>query len=177
MLCSWSGPSSASGALRTHISYTKIEQSTWGMWRCEGSARSERSLKTGTAAQPFTSAWETNSFTSCALCASVSANITQSRCLCVTPLPQPNSGALRSAARHVSDPVWEVTRGPVFGGPLHLLVPVCAVCHRAFPLQNPAGLPSGETQERRLCCKFQDIFSPSRNVNNWTTIGCWLILD
>lgn len=101
--------------------------------------------------RPFTSAWETKSLTSRALCASVSANITQSLTVSVLHPPPhptpPDSLALRSAAGHVPDPVREVTWGPVFGGPLHLLVPVCAVCHRAFPLQDPAGLQSGETQQ------------------------------
>lgn len=101
--------------------------------------------------RPFTSAWETKSLTSRALCASVSANITQSLTVSVLHPPPhptpPDSLALRSAAGHVPDPVREVTWGPVFGGPLHLLVPVCAVCHCAFPLQDPAGLQSGETQQ------------------------------
>lgn len=49
-----------------------------------------------------------------------------------------------SALGHVSDPVWEVTWGPVLRSPLHLLVPVCAVCNCAFPLQDPTGLQPGE---------------------------------
>lgn len=50
-----------------------------------------------------------------------------------------------SAAGHIPDPVWKVTWGPVLRGPLHLLVPVCAVCHRAFPLQDSAGVQPGES--------------------------------
>lgn len=119
------------------------------MWRCEGSARSERSLKTGTAAPAFYfSLRDQLRHLVRPLRFCLAGYNSVSRCLCVTrPSTRPNSAALRSAAGHVSDPVREVTRGPVFGGSLHLLVPVCAVCHRAFPLQDPAGLKSGETQE------------------------------
>lgn len=56
-----------------------------------------------------------------------------------TPLPNPSS-----AVGHISDPVWKVTWGSVLRGPLHLLVPVCGMCHCAFPLQDPNGLQPGE---------------------------------
>lgn len=102
------------------------------------------------------SAWKTDPvrllFTLHALSDSVLANLTQS--LPLPPaLPFSQSFFLSlwiiftsplSAVGHISDPVWEVTRGSVLRGPLHLLVPICAVCHRAFPLQDPSGLQPGE---------------------------------
>lgn len=59
-----------------------------------------------------------------------------------------------SALGHIFDPVWEVTWGSVLRGPVHLLVPVCAVCHRAFPLKDPPSLQPGETncQNRKCLC-------------------------
>lgn len=103
--------------------------------------RSGGSLKTGTAAPAFYFSLRDQLFyLVCPLCFCLGQYNSVSRRLCVTP-PFPNpTAALRSAAGHVSHPVREVTRGPVFWSPLHLLVPVCAVCHRAFPLQDPAGL-------------------------------------
>lgn len=139
------------------------------MWHCEGCARSERSLKTGTAAAAFYFSLRDQLFyLVCPLCFCLGKYNSVSRCLCVTPPSPhpPNSGALCSAAGHVSDPVREVTWGPVFGGPLHLLVPVCPMCHCAFPLQDPAGLQSGETRED-ACVVISKPSSPppSRNVN------------
>lgn len=49
-----------------------------------------------------------------------------------------------SAASFVSDTVWEVEGGPVFRDSIYILVPVGAVCHSAFPLQDPTGQISGE---------------------------------
>lgn len=86
------------------------------------------------------------------------------------PTP-PDSLALRSAAGHVPDPVREVTWGPVFGGPLHLLVPVCAVCHRAFPLQDPAGLQSGETQQH-VCVVTSKLFFFSLRLFICSSASC-----
>lgn len=94
-------------------------------------------------------------FTSHALSNSVLANLTQSLLLQLPPPPLlplspcniPPLPSSVSALGHVSDPVWEATWGPVFGGSLHFLVPVCAVCHCAFPLQDPTGLQPGEIHE------------------------------
>lgn len=95
----------------------------------------------------------------------ISANLALSRLFLTMyniPLPLPPL-----ALGHISDPVWEVTRGSVLRGPLHLLVLVYAVCHCAFPLQDPTGLKPGETTN----------FSPSVFLSLIQCIKKYLRLD
>lgn len=133
------------------------------------------------------SAWKSDPvrlwFTLHALSDSVPANLTQS-----LPLP-PHSFFLSpcnislpplSAAGHVSDPVWEVARGSVLRGPLHLLVPVCAVCHRAFPLQDPTGLQPGENTSSFTCRSSSSLPAvdssppPSSPSDSYPQLSCLL---
>lgn len=149
MLCGWSG---APHAPHNQLHRANAHKDRAKYVRYVAAARTvqgqREALKTGTAAPAFYfSLRDQVSYLARPLCFCLGGSNSVSGCLCVTPPPPIPFLALRSAAGHVPDPVREVTWGPVFGGPLHLLVPVCAVCHRAFPLQDPAGLQSGETQQ------------------------------